>query len=70
MEDCSYFVFQHYGGDISDPTIDADADTAGELYRDAKRISDALTTVGIRHRFEIYNENIELIHYLHHGWPQ
>jgi hypothetical protein len=61
-------VFQQYGGDLGDPTVDADADTVEELMREGRMVSDALALAGVRHRFEIYNDN-ELCGYLHHQWP-
>jgi hypothetical protein len=66
---CSHFVFQHYGGDLGDPQIEADADTVAELTRDAKLVSDALAAHGIRHRFEIYVQGGSLAGYLHYDWP-
>src|SRR5437667_12681139 len=52
IDDCSHFVFQDYGGDLGDPIIDADADSAAEMLRDSARISEALTGAGVVHRFE------------------
>ena len=69
VEDCSHFVFQEYGGDLGDPTIDADADTVEDMMREGRLVSDALSRAGIRHRFEIYGEHGELSGYLHHEWP-
>jgi hypothetical protein len=69
IEDCSYFVFQEYGGDLGEPAVDADADTVEELMREGRLVSDALARAGLRHRFEIYNDRDELCGYLHHEWP-
>ena len=69
VEDCSHFVFQEYGGDLGDPCVDADADTAEELMGEARLVSDALARAGIRHRFGIYDDNGDLCGYLHHEWP-
>ncbi len=69
VEDCSHFVFQEYGGDIGEPSIDADAGSLDEMMRDAKLVSDALGRAGIRHRFELYDEGNEMVGYLHHDWP-
>jgi hypothetical protein len=69
IEDCSHFVFQDYGGDICDPTIDADADSVEEMLRDGQLVSNVLASSGIAHRFEIYNDQHELSGYLHHQWP-
>lgn len=67
--DCSHFVFQHLGGDVSAPTIDADADTPYLLMRDAQLVSSALAAAGVKHRFEIYDRYDELVACLHHDWP-
>ena len=40
--DCTRFVFQEYGGDIGEPTIDADAPTVAVLMQDATLVSGAL----------------------------
>ncbi len=62
----SHFVFQNYGGDLGDPTIDASADTIESLTSDARTVSDVLSRAGIRHRLEVYDSNNELLDYLHH----
>jgi hypothetical protein len=69
VEDCSHFVFQEYGGDRCEPSVDADAGSLGELTRDGTLVSDALARAGIRHRFELYNGRNEMVGYLHHDWP-
>jgi hypothetical protein len=69
LDDCEHFVFQEYGGDLGDPSIDADADSSDHLLRDASRVSRALAEANIRHRFEIYDHNDVLAGYLHHDWP-
>lgn len=69
VEGCSHFVFQEYGGDLGEPSVDADADTVEELIRDGRQVSDALASADVRHRFEIYSERDELAGYLHHNWP-
>jgi hypothetical protein len=69
VEDCSHFVFQEYGGDLGDPAIDADADTAADMIQDGGLVSDVLSRAGIKHRFEIYDECDTLVGYLHHQWP-
>lgn len=70
VEDCDHFVFQEYGGDLGDPTIDADADTVEQMIAEGRLVSDALGRAGVRHRFEIYDEGHNLARYLHYGWPQ
>jgi hypothetical protein len=69
VEDCSHFVFQEYGGDLGDPSIDADADTVDEMIREGRLVSDALSRAGVKHRFEIYDDCNTLAGYLHHNWP-
>jgi hypothetical protein len=69
VEDCSWFVFQHYGGDLCDPCIESDADSSEQMLRDGKLVSDALSRAGIRHRFEVYDHRDEMVGYLHHEWP-
>lgn len=69
IQNCSHFVFQEYGGDLGDPSVDADADTVEELIREGRLVSDALARAGVRHRFEIYNDRDELCSYLHYNWP-
>ncbi len=68
VQDCSHFVFQEYGGDLGDPSIDADADTVGEMMREARLVSDALARAGVKHRFEVYDSDT-LAGYLHYDWP-
>jgi hypothetical protein len=73
IKDFSHFVFQQYGGDLGDPLVDADADTVADMSRDASRVSEALGVAGIRHRFEIYDDDADNPHtiagYFHHEWP-
>lgn len=70
LQDCEHFVFQEYGGDLGDPQFDADASTLEKMLKDAGRVSAALTAADIRHRFELYNDNDELVGYVYHRWPQ
>lgn len=70
LQNCEHFTFQEYGGDLGDPQFDADASTLEKMLEDGGRVSAALTVADIRHRFELYNENDELVGYLHHRWPQ
>jgi len=69
IEDCERFCFEQYGGDLGDPIIAAEAETADRLIRDAQRVSSALAAADLRHRFEIYDGNGHLAAYLHHRWP-
>ncbi|WP_339731706.1 hypothetical protein [uncultured Gimesia sp.] len=63
------FAFEEYGGDLGDPVINADADSAEELLREARLVSDALMRAKLRHRFEIYSHGPDLLGYLHFDWP-
>ena len=70
LDNCEHFVFQHYGGDICDPIVEADGSNLEIMTRDARRVSDALTAKNIRHRFELYDDSGEMVGYIHHDWPQ
>jgi hypothetical protein len=69
VEDCSHFVFQEYGGDLGEPSIDADADTVADMIREAQLVSDALCRAGVKHCFEVYDDGNILAGYLHYEWP-
>lgn len=69
IEDCQHFSFEHYGGDLGDPSISADAETPERMISDGQRVSSALATAGVRHRFEIYDAEEKLVAYMHHKWP-
>lgn len=69
LADCEHFVLQEYGGDLGEPQFDADASTLGRMLDDAGRVSRALAAADLRHRFELYDGNDELVGYLHHRWP-
>jgi hypothetical protein len=69
VEDCSHFVFQEYGGDLGEPSIDADADSVDDMMREGRLVSEALSRAGVKHRFEIYDDGNRLAGYLHHDWP-
>lgn len=71
IKDFSHFVFQEYHGDLGVPTIDADADSVDELLCNSQRVSQALAMAGVRHRFEIYEDDQESMSaYLHYDWPR
>ncbi|WP_417381272.1 hypothetical protein [Gimesia sp.] len=63
------FSFVEYGGDLGDPAVCAEADTAEDLMCAAKRVSNVLTTAKLRHRFEIYDHRPTMAGYLHYNWP-
>ena len=73
IEDFSHFVFQEYGGDLGEPQLDADADSVEDMVRNARRVSEALARAGIRHQFEIYDDDADdpdaIDGYLHYEWP-
>ena len=69
LDDCEHFVFQEYGGEIDPPTIDADGSSLDAMLHDGNRVSEALASCGIRHRFEIYNLDGDMVGYIHHQWP-
>jgi hypothetical protein len=47
-----------------------DAESEGQMFEAASRVSKALIDLGIRHRFEVYDAQSRLIHYLHYLWPE
>jgi hypothetical protein len=70
VEDCARFKFQEYGGDLGQPIIDASAETVEGMMQDGRLVSQALARAGVKHRFEVYDDDgDELAGYLHHGWP-
>ncbi|GAA4467204.1 hypothetical protein [Novipirellula rosea] len=70
LQDCEHFVFQEYGGDLGDPQFDADASSLEKMLDDGGRVSAALASADVRHRFELYNDSDEMVGYLHHRWPK
>lgn len=69
VEDCAHFVFQEYGGDLGDPTIEADADSVEQMLHDGQRVSAALVQAGVSHHFEVYDHRDELVGELSYDWP-
>ena len=69
VEDCEFFSFEQFGGDLGDPIIAADAETVDGLLKDAQLVSNALAAADVRHRFEIYGHDRNLAAYVHHRWP-
>src|SRR5262249_12931815 len=69
VKDCAHFSFEHYGSDISDPGISAEADTAKAMIADGHGVSAALAAARIRHRFEVDDAEDRLVAYLHYDWP-
>jgi hypothetical protein len=66
LDDLSHFSFQDYGGYEAEPRLDAEAENAEVLWREATRVSEALAKAGMAHRFEIYEDD-QLKHSLHHA---
>ena len=56
----SSISFEHYGGDISAPTLAADAEHVEDLCHDAARLSAALSAARQAHLFEVYDGNDQL----------
>ncbi|MGC4002576.1 MAG: hypothetical protein QM811_05295 [Pirellulales bacterium] len=69
IEDCAHFVFRQYGDDFGEPCIDAECGSLEFMLKDATLVSNALAKAGLRHRFELYDEDAEQVGYLHHEWP-
>ena len=69
VDDCSHFVLQHYGGDLSQPAIDANGESLADLLREAGLVSAALARADLVHRFELYDDSDVMVGYLHHRWP-
>jgi hypothetical protein len=70
LEDFEHFVFRDLGGDLSSGCITADHESAKELVDFSGRVSQTLGKAGVRHRFEVYSENEELVAYMHYDWPK
>jgi hypothetical protein len=70
ITDCQHFEIQEYGCDLGNPVFDADADSLPQMLEDAAKVSGALNAANLRHRFELYGEDNELVGYFHHRWPQ
>ncbi len=69
FDDLTDFIFQEYGGDLGKPRIEANGNTPDLLQQEASRVSAALAAARIAHRFEIYSDRGEMLHYLHYDWP-
>jgi hypothetical protein len=70
VDQFSHFSFEHYGSDLGDPVLEADAESVSEILQNVNTISRALTAAGIVHRFEVYDESNAEIGYFHFGWPK
>src|SRR4051812_12756773 len=47
-----------------------DADSVDQMLPPVTRLSRALSNLGIRHRFEVSDDQSPVVHYLNHLWPQ
>ncbi|WP_284378826.1 hypothetical protein [Litoribrevibacter albus] len=65
-----HFVFREFGGDMNSPCITAETESADELIRQSHIVSQALSAAGLKHRFEVYDGNDELVAYHHFNWPK
>ena len=65
--ECQHFVLQEYGGDLGDPVFDADADSLPQMLSDSAKVSNALTAAKLRHRFDLYGDENELVGYFHYN---
>ena len=70
ITDCQHFAIQEYGADLGDPVFDADADSLSQMLADAAKVSGAMIAANLRHRFELYGDDNELVGYFHCKWPQ
>lgn len=62
------FTMEHVG--LGEYLARGDAGSVEQMLATASRVSQALTGLGIRHRFEVYDSGNRLAGYLHHDWPQ
>lgn len=70
VDEGSHISFEHYGGDLGDPSIDAFADSDADILRDMEKISTALARARVVHSFTVYDENEKVIAYFHHELPR
>lgn len=66
-ESASHLVSRLFGRDLGEPQIDADAESVTEILTNATLVFEALSRIGIRHRFEICED--KLAAYLDWDWP-
>ena len=50
--------------------VTGDADSVDQMLPAVTRLSQTLSDLGIRHRFEVSDDQSPVFHYLHHRWPQ
>jgi hypothetical protein len=70
VEGDARILFEEYGGDLGDPTVDAHADSAAQLLNAIGKISDALSRAKVVHAFTVYDEHDSVIGYFHYEWPR
>ena len=64
--ECSAFQICFHDGSIG---LNASAENIARMLVDARLVSNALTSAGIVHRFEVHDHNGMRAEYLHHNWP-
>ena len=69
LTDFGHFVNREYGGDLGEPQFDVDGDDVVALTEFCDQVSKVLAANELRHRFEIYSDEGDLVTYLHHRWP-
>lgn len=67
IDDEVFFALEHI--EHAEYMARADADEGDQLHPVASRVSAALARLGIRHSFELYDQEDVLMAYLHHAWP-
>jgi hypothetical protein len=66
-EGATEFIVEVIAGEY---IVTGNASSCARMYQTARQVSSILTTLDIAHVFEVYNESIEIAHYLHHNCPQ
>ena len=69
LQKFDHFVFQEYDFNGSMPSIDADAETKEQMLKEASQVSKCLSKAKLKHRFEVYDGNDEIVGYYHYEWP-
>jgi len=70
VEEDANISFEHYGGDLGEPSVEAFADSKADVLRDVEKVSTALACAGVVHRFTVYDEGETAIAYFHHQLPR
>ena len=69
VDDCDnfYFVYENTNGSLDSPVVDATAYTMDDMRRDARLVSAALDSMGLRYRFELFDGE-DLVETMEHDW--